>query len=141
MVFDDKGYVIRCVDQFSGRVAYKGRHIYTFEKDALMPNETFTISGAKRSLANLERMYPDQFYSIERLSCYYIDFNDPVHERNYKQEIYEYISHAMTQLDELWDGNEFDRGDKMRINQIREDLRAIKTILLKQKKTKKNTSK
>lgn len=74
MVFDDKGYVIRCVDQFSGRVAYKGRHIYTLEKDALMPNETFTISGAKRSLANLERMYPDQFYSIERLSCYYIDF-------------------------------------------------------------------
>ena len=133
---DNKGYVIRCVDQFSGRVLYRGSHQkYSFEKDAFMPNDTYTISGAKRALANLERLYPDgSFYSIERLSCYYIDLREPEKEGDYRQKIYGRIEHAMNRLDELWDGNDFDNGDKMRINEVRSDLRKIKTILLKQER-------
>ena len=38
----------------------------------------------------------------------------------------------MAQLDEFWDKHDLDRGDKMRINKVRADLREIKTILLKQ---------
>ena len=134
MEFDDKGYVIRCVDQFSGRVIYRGsRQKYSYEKDALMPGETFTLSGAKKALANLQRMYPkDGFYSIERLSCYYFGFDEQRKVTYTKQKIYDKISHAMKRLDELCDGNEFDRGDMMRINEVRADLRYIKTILLEQ---------
>ncbi|MBR1812563.1 MAG: hypothetical protein IJ773_01940 [Lachnospiraceae bacterium] len=131
---DDKGYVIRCVDKFSGRVLYRGSHQkYSHEKDALMPNDTYTISGAKRALANMERMYPDgSFYSIERLSCYYIDFEERRLEGDFREGIYNRIAHAMKRLDELWDGNDFDNGDKMRISEVRSDLRTIKTILLEQ---------
>ena len=131
---DDKGYVIRIVDQLSGRVLYRGnRQNYSSEKDALMPNDTYTISGAKRALANLERRYPDgSFYSIERLSCYYYGFRDGKREGDYRQGIYDSIEHAMNRLDELWDGNDFDNGDKMRINEVRNDLRYIKTLLLEQ---------
>ena len=134
MEYDDKGYVIRCVDQFTGRVLYRGSHQkYSYEKDALMPNDTYTISGAKRALANLERMYPDAgFYSIERRSCYYFDYEEHRSKGDYRQSIYDRISHAMKRLDELWDGNDFDNGDKMRINEVRSDLRMIKTILLEQ---------
>ena len=72
---DDKGYVIRCVDQISGSVLYRGSHQkYAYKKDALMPDDTYTFSGARRTLANLQRMYPEAcFYSIERLSCYYLN--------------------------------------------------------------------
>ena len=134
MEFDDKGYVIRCVDNFSGSVIYRGcNQKHSFEKDALMPNETYTISGAKKALANLQRMCPDSwFYSIERLSCYYIDFDTSRKVPNRQNVIYEKISHAMAQLDEFWDKHDLDRGDKMRINKVRADLREIKTILLKQ---------
>lgn len=134
MEFDDKGYVIRCMDQFDGRVIYRGSHQkWSVEKDALMPNDTYTLSGAKKALANLQRMYPDSsFYSIERLSCYYIEIEDSRKITDSRQKIYEKISHAMTRLDELWAGNDFDRGDKMRINEVRADLRGIKTILLQQ---------
>jgi len=45
---------------------------------------------------------------------------------------YDRIEHAMNRLDGLWDGNDFDKGDKMRVNQVRYDLRMIKTILLEQ---------
>ena len=51
----DKGYVIRCVNQYDGRVFYRGQKgRYVTEKDVLMPNETYTISGVKRAKANLE---------------------------------------------------------------------------------------
>ena len=81
ITYDDKGYVIRRVDPFSGKVLYRGlRRAYSYEKDALHPGDTYTLSGAKRALANLQRMYPDkEFISIERLSCYYV--NDSEHEK------------------------------------------------------------
>ena len=133
----DKGYVIRCVDPYNGRVFYRGpKERYVTEKDALMPNETYTISGAKRAKANLERMYPDvSFYSIERLSCYYLNYSDREKKDDYRSDIYKGIAHAMKRLDELWNGNDFDNGDKMRINEVRSDLRMIKTILLQSEKS------
>ena len=98
-----------------------------------MPSETFTLSGAKKALANLQRIYPEGgFYSIERLSCYYIDFGEQRIITDPKQKIYDKISHAMNRLDELWDGNEFDNGDKMRINEVRAVLKRIKEKLLRQ---------
>ena len=36
------------------------------------------------------------------------------------------IDHAMLRLDELWNGNDFDNGDKMRINDVRAVLRKIR---------------
>ncbi len=74
------------------------------------------------------------FYSIERLSCYYLGYNDREIEDDYRSDIYERIAHAMKRLDELWNGNDFDNGDKMRINEVRSDLRRIKTILLQSEK-------
>ena len=133
---DDKGYVIRCVDSFDGSVSYRGAgsgHKYVRKKDALMPKDTYTISGAKRALANLQRLYPEgKFYSIERLSCYYFDWGENSKEGDYRERIYDWISHSEKRLDELEEKNNFDRGDKMRINEIRYDLRMIKTILLEQ---------
>ena len=104
-----------------------------YNKDALMPNDTYTISGAKRALANLQNMTskkaPISFsYSIERLSCYFLPF--PEKEGVPNQRIYDQIFNARTRLDELWDGNDFDSGDKMRINEIRNALRYIKDALL-----------
>ena len=136
MAFDDKGYVIRCVDQISGSVLYRGSHQkYAYKKDALMPDDTYTFSGARRTLANLQRMYPEAcFYSIERLSCYYLNLGGSKKTNEPNQRIYRIISRSMNRLDELWDGNDFHRGDKMRINEIRKGLREIKTILMNQEK-------
>ena len=39
---------------------------------------------------------------------------------------------AMVRLDELWEGNDFHRGDKMRINEVRAVLKRIKEQLLRQ---------
>ncbi len=36
----------------------------------------------------------------------------------------------MVRLDELWKGNDFHRGDKMRINEVRAALKRIKEKLL-----------
>lgn len=77
-------------------------------------------------------MYPDGgFYSIEKLSCYYYDFdNDTPDKEDYREKIFADIEHAMVRLDELWEGNEFHRGDKMRINEVRAVLKRIKETLL-----------
>ena len=136
MAFDDKGYVIRCVDQISGSVLYRGSHQkYVYKKDSLMPNETYTFSGAKRALANLQRMDLEAcLYSIERLSCYYLNLGGSKMISEPNQKIYSIINRSMTLLDELWDGNDFHSGDKMRINEIRKGLREIKTILMNREK-------
>ena len=51
---------------------------------------------------------------------------------DYKEEIYADIEHAMVRLDELCEGNDFHRGDKMRINEVRAVLKRIKEELLRQ---------
>ena len=54
---DNKGYVIRCVNRDTGRVTYRGSHKkYTRHKDALRPKDTYTFTGAKKALLNLERL-------------------------------------------------------------------------------------
>ena len=132
---DNKGYVIRCVNRDTGRVTYRGSHKkYTRQKDALSPKDTYTFTGAKKALLNLERLYPDgSFYSIEKLSCYYDDFDSAtLDKKDYREEIFADIDHAMVRLDELWEGNDFHRGDKMRINEVRAVLKRIKEKLLVQ---------
>ena len=132
---DNKGYVIRCVDRDTGRVRYRGSHSkYTSHKDSLSPKDTYTFTGAKKALSNLERLHPDgSFYSIEKLSCYYYDFDtDTPDKKDYREEIFADIEHARVRLDELWEGNDFHRGDKMRINEVRAVLKRIKERLLDQ---------
>ena len=132
---DNKGYVIRCVNRDTGRVLYRGSHSKkTRQKDTLRPQDTYTFTGAKKALSNLERLYPDgSFYSIEKLSCYYDDFDsDTPDKKDYREEIFADIEHAMVRLDELWEGNNFHRGDKMRINEVRAVLKRIKDNLLSQ---------
>lgn len=133
---DNRGYVIRCVNRDTGRVRYCGSHSkYARLKDSLRPQETYTFTGAKKALSNLERLYPDgSFYSIEKLSCYYDDDfdSDTPDKKDYREEIFADIEHAMVRLDELWEGNDFHRGDKMRINEVRAVLKRIKEQLLRQ---------
>ena len=132
---DNRGYVIRCVNRDTGRVLYRGSHSkYTRQKDSLSPQDTYTLTGAKKALSNLERLYPDgSFYSIEKLSCYYYDFDsDTPDKKDYRERIFADIEHAMVRLDELWEGNDFHRGDKMRINEVRAALKHIKENLLRQ---------
>lgn len=132
---DSKGYVIRCVNQFSGRVLFRGnKRKYTREKDSLRPEETYTYTGAKKALKNLERLYPEgEFYSIEKLSSYYDNFDSDTQDtEDYREKIYADIEHAMVRLDELCDGNDFHRGDIMRINEVRAVLKRIKEKLLRQ---------
>lgn len=136
---DDKGYVIRKVDEFDGSIWFRGIHnIYNRDKDAILPRDTYSLSGAKRALANIQRLYPTDFYSIEKLSCYYISHdNEQKNKGMNRQKINEGIEHAMDRLDELWNGNNLDRGSKMRINEIRDVLRDIKSEIYKEEKTKK----
>ena len=54
---DNKGYVIRRVDRDTGRVTYRGSHQkFSRQKDALRPEDTYTFTGAKKALLNLERL-------------------------------------------------------------------------------------
>ncbi len=132
---DNKGYVIRRFDRDTGRVTYRGNHQkFSRQKDALRPEDTYTFTGAKKALLNLERLYPDGgFYSIEKLSCYYDDFeSDTPDNKDYREKIFDDIDHAMDRLDELWEGNDFHRGDKMRINEVRAVLKRIKEKLIDQ---------
>ena len=131
----DKGFVIRCVDSMSGRVMYRGANKkISFIKDSFREKDTFTISGAWRALRNFERMYPDEaFYSIEKISSHYFineDKSNPSKGASDKKALLEDIEKAMIRLDELWEGNDFDKGDKMRINNVRYALNEIKEYLM-----------
>lgn len=130
MEYDDRGYVVRCVDRDTGRVMFQGRKgKISHEKDAFRPDDTFTLRYAKSSLANIERLHPDVYFlSIERLSCYYWGYEERKPDR--VEDMMQAIEHAMVRLDELWNGNDFDNGDKMRINEVRRVLNALKEDLL-----------
>lgn len=130
MIYDDKGYVIRCVElDGTGRVYYRGmKDAYANEKDAIPQSHTYTISGVKRAAANLRKMYPAEDFSIERLSAYYPDelFRQAKSGKNLSAS----IDNALMRLDELWNGNDFDNGDKMRINEVRRTLMNAKEQLV-----------
>ena len=53
-------------------------------------------------------------------------------EMRERQIICQYVEKAMTRLDELWNGNNFNNGDKMRINEVRFVLRELKEKILNQ---------
>lgn len=72
-------------------------------------------------------------YSFEKLSGYHDFFETDIPDRkDYQEEVYADIERTMVRLDELWEGNDFHRGDKMRINEVRAVLRRIKEKLLSQ---------
>ena len=125
---DEKGYVIRCHDLYDGSTDYRGlKGIISKSKSGLSASDTYTISGAKRALANMRRLCfePDRYqYSIERLDEYYVS-TFPSDGRDTDQKI-RFIDKAFERLDELWNKNDFDNGDKMRINEVRAVLQRIK---------------
>ena len=69
-------------------------------------------------------------YSIERLDeFYFTPGDDGASVRDYPL-MKSSIDHVMTRLDELWNGNDFDNGDKMRINEVRNVLRMLEEGLI-----------
>ena len=132
MIYDDKGYVIRCVESMdTGRVYYRGmKDAYANEKDAIPQSHTYTLSGVKRAIANLRKMYPAWEYSIERLSVYYPEILFLQSKSTKRKNLSDSIDNALMRLDELWNGNNFDNGDKMRINEVRRKLMNAKERLI-----------
>ena len=132
MIYDDKGYVIRCVELMdTGRVYFRGmKDAYANEKDAIPQSHTYTLSGVKRAIANLRKMYPAWEYSIERLSVYYPEILFLQSKSTKRKNLSDSIDNALMRLDELWNGNNFDNGDKMRINEVRRTLMNAKERLI-----------
>ena len=128
---NEKGYVIRCHNLLEGTTYFRGmKGIIRKTKDGFAEGDTFTFAGAKRALSNLRRLSLDgdmHQYSIERPEEYYLLPVKP--KKRDLQFLRESIDHAFKRLDELWDGNNFDNGDKMRINEVRAVLRTLKEDL------------
>jgi hypothetical protein len=128
---EEAGYVIRCVDAFTGRVLYRGKkEVLSYKKDAIRMKDTYSLTGARKTKTALERRYQDSFYSIERLSCCYIRHEIVECADRKTERMIKGIEEAMRRLDELCDKNNFDRGDKMRINVVRKTLKSIAENLL-----------
>ena len=67
---------------------------------------------------------PDRYqYSIERLDEFY--YHSAFNRSNDAPNKMELIKKAMQRLDELWAGNDFHNGDKMRINEVKAVLRLL----------------
>ena len=125
---EEKGYVIRCHDLLDGSTDFRGmKGVFTRTNDGLAEGDTYTLSGAKRALSNMRRLCfdPNRYqYSIERLEEYYLpSFETKKQDADSQRKA---IDHALKRLDELWNGNDFDNGDKMRINEVKRVLRALK---------------
>jgi hypothetical protein len=60
MIYDDKGYVIRCVELMdTGRVYYRGmKDAYANEKDAIPQSHTYTLSGVNQQSPTCARWIP-----------------------------------------------------------------------------------
>ena len=127
---DSRGYVIRCHDLLDGSTDFRGQKgVFARTKAGLTAGDTYTLSGAKRTLANMRRLCFDSDryqYSIERLDEYYVSLIDPADRDTDAMRMGKSVDDAMKRLDELWDGNDFDNGDKMRITEIRNVLRMLK---------------
>jgi len=121
-----KGYVIRCHDLFDGSTHFRGlKGIFAETKAGFAAGDTYSLSGAKRAISNMNRLSfdPDRYqYSIERLDSFYI----PTAPKESRRDKAELIEHAMRRLDELTEGNSFHNGDKMRINEVKHVLRVLK---------------
>ena len=116
MIYNETGYVIREHDLFSGRTYYKGKKEYTKTKNGISMRDTYTLKGAKTAITNINlrsRGSDTTQYSIERLDECYPESNEK--NSQYDKD----FKHAIKRLDELIDGNDFDNGDKMRINEVK----------------------
>lgn len=130
---EEKGYVIRCHDLHDGTTDYRGiKGIIAKTKAGLTVGDTYTLSGAKRALSNMRRLCfePDtNQYSIERLDEFYFSLSNDDNSGPDSSRMKSSIDHAMVRLDELWNGNDFDNGDKMRINEVRRVFRMLKEAI------------
>ena len=77
---------------------------------------------------------PGVFDCIERLGECYLNFEVTRDNDDELKRLYSEINRAVYYLDELWDGNDFDNGDKMRINKVRSVLRSVKEFLIREQK-------
>ncbi len=130
----EMGYVIRCLDVFDGSVLFRGnKGVFNRNKDVIRLEETYTLSGAKRALANFNKKNTSDnvFYSIEKLSsCYFSEDTIKSPDKNTAvTDAIERIDHCFKRLDELIEGNDFHNGDKMRINEVKKSLKQIKRFL------------
>ena len=131
--YNENGYVIREHNLFSGETYYKGKKNYSKTKTGITMCDTYTLKGAKTAITNINlrsRSSDTTQYSIERLDECYIRYdNEPQSDEQYKEN----FQHAMKRLNELIDGNDFDNGDKMRINEVRKVLQDFITELTENK--------
>ncbi len=133
-----KGYVIREHDLIDGRTVFIGRkNILSHNKESLTMGDTYTLSGAKRAVANKRRTVrnsDDYQYSIEQLEECYFGYGAVYAQEREKRERMEIcgdVENAMNRLDELCERYEFNNMDKMRINEVRRTLRKLKGLLVK----------
>ena len=133
----ERGYVIRCHNLFNGKTAFRGRNMEYYEaKDVMRMEDTYTLTGAKKALANYKRISQDDDYqySLERLEECYIRFDRP--ERGKYSQLIKMIDAAAKRCDELVNGNDFHNIDKMRINEIKRILYLCKEEFLKKRRKK-----
>ncbi len=133
----ERGYVIRCHNLFNGTTIFKGCKEAVYKnKDVMRMEDTYTLTGAKKAMANYKRMSPDDDYqcSLERLEECYIRFDRP--ERGKYSKLIEMIDAAAKRCDELVKGNDFHNIDKMRINEIKRILYLCKEEFLKKRRKK-----
>ena len=133
-IYTDNGYVIRLHNLHDGKTYYKGKKDYSKTKSGIGMRDTYTLKGAKIAISTMLTNSGNNDttqYSIERLDeCYPARIeNDSQYDKDFK--------HAMKRLEELIDGNDFDNGDKMRINEVRRVLQYFIADLTDENKDKK----
>lgn len=130
-LMEDRGFVIRHHNLFDGTTYFTGQKgVVSRKKDYFTLGDTYTLSGAKKAVANLRRLQDDEFqYSIEMLEeCYLWPYKEKTGDN--RKEVCDSVEDAMKKLDELCTGNDFHRGDISRINSVRRILRELKKELL-----------
>ena len=72
-LMEERGFVIRHHNLFDGTTCFAGQKgVVSRKKEYFTLGDTYTLSGAKKAVANLRRLHDDEFqYSIEMLEeCY-----------------------------------------------------------------------
>ena len=128
---EDRGFVIRHHNLFDGTTYFAGQKgVVSRKKDYFTLGDTYTLSGAKKAVANLRRLHDDEFqYSIEMLEECYL-WPDEERTEDNRKRVCVTVENAMKKLDELCAGNDFHNGDISRINTVRRAIRELKKELL-----------
>ena len=131
---EERGFVIRHHNLFDGTTCFAGQKgVVSRKKVYFTLGDTYTLSGAKKAVANLRRLHDDEFqYSIEMLEECYL-WTDKEKTDDNRKRICDSVEEAMEKLDELCTGNDFHNGDKARVNSVRRTLRELKKELLRGK--------